>query len=39
VYTLFLLGISSKGTLKRPKYRWEDNIKINHREEGFEGVD
>jgi hypothetical protein len=31
--------MSSKGTLKRPKYRWKDNIKINHREEGCEGVD
>jgi hypothetical protein len=28
-----------KGTVKRPRRRWKDNIKMHLREIGFKGVD
>jgi ribosome biogenesis protein Nip4 len=32
-------SLQGKRPLRRPKSRWEDNIKKNLREIGFEGVD
>jgi len=29
----------SKGPLGRPRHRWEDNIRMDPREVGWEGVD
>jgi hypothetical protein len=28
-----------KTPLGRPRHRWEDNIKMDHKEVGYEGVD
>jgi len=32
------LGGGKKKTLKRPRHRWEDNIKIDLQEVGWEGL-
>jgi hypothetical protein len=34
-----LVGGPEGKTCRRPRYRWEDNIRIDFREIGWEGVD
>ena len=38
-YRVFVGTANGKRPLGRPKYRWEDNIKINLQEVGWGGVD
>ena len=38
-YRVFVGTASGKRPLGRPKYRWEDNIKINLQEVGWGGMD
>jgi hypothetical protein len=38
-YRIFVGKHESKRPLGRPKHRWVDNIKINHREVGWDDMD
>jgi hypothetical protein len=38
-YRILLRKPKGKRLLGRPRYRWEDNIRMNLREIGWEGVD
>jgi hypothetical protein len=38
-YGVFVGTANGKRPLGRPKYRWEDNIKINVQEVGWGGMD
>jgi hypothetical protein len=39
VYKILVGKPEGKRTLRRPKHRFEDNIKMDHREIEWEGVD
>jgi hypothetical protein len=39
VYTVLVGKPEEKGPLGRPSRRWEDNIKIDLKEVGYDGVD
>jgi hypothetical protein len=38
-YTILIGKSERKRPLGRPRHRWEDNIKVDLREVGLEGVD
>jgi hypothetical protein len=38
VYGILVLKPEGKRPLGRPRHRWEDNIKIDHREIGMDGT-
>jgi hypothetical protein len=38
-YSILVEKPGGKGPLVRPKHRWEDNIRMDLREIGCEGVD
>jgi hypothetical protein len=38
-YRILVGRLEGKRLLRRPRYRWEDNIRIDLREKGWEGVD
>jgi hypothetical protein len=38
-YNILVRKPEGKGPLGRPRYRWEDNIRMNLREIGWDGVD
>jgi hypothetical protein len=38
-YTILIGKPEGKRQLKRPRHRWENNIKLDHREIGCLGVD
>ena len=38
-YRIFVGKREGKRPFGRPRLRWEDNIKMNHRDIGWEGVD
>jgi hypothetical protein len=38
-YKISVRKPEGKRTLRRPRHRWEDNIKMDLRETGFGGVD
>jgi hypothetical protein len=39
VYRVLVRKIEGKRPLRRPRYRWEDNIKMDLQEVGYGGVD
>jgi hypothetical protein len=39
VHTILVRKTEGKRPLRRPRYRWEDNIRVDLREVGWEGVD
>jgi hypothetical protein len=38
-YKSLLVKLERKRLLARPRYRWEDNIKLDLREIGWDGMD
>jgi hypothetical protein len=38
VYGVFVGRPEGKGPLVRPRHRWENNIKMDHREIGIDGM-
>jgi hypothetical protein len=38
-YKILVLNSEGKRPLRRPRHRWEDNIKVHLKETGLEGVD
>ena len=39
VYRVLVAKLEGKSPLERPRRRWEDNIKMDHQEVGYEGMD
>ena len=39
VYRVLVGKLEGKNPLGRPRRRWEDNIKMDHQEVGYEGMD
>jgi hypothetical protein len=38
-YKILIIKPEGKGPLRRPRRRWDDNIRMNPGERGWEGVD